>query len=132
MIRWIALPVIASLACTASAALHPGQVTRADRELSQALEGRVPGKPVECISTGFDSGPQIIDNRTIVYRPVGKTVYRNDLAYDCPSLEPLSTMVIEIHGSQLCRNDRFRVISPGMSIPSMECRLGKFTPYTKQ
>jgi hypothetical protein len=133
MIRWIALPAIAvaSLACTASAGLHPGQSTKAEQELAKELEGRVPGKPVECISTGFSDGPQIIDSRTILYHPVGKTVYRNDLEADCPSLEPLTTMVIEVHGSQYCRNDRFRVVTPGMSIPSATCRLGKFTPYTK-
>lgn len=48
-----------------------------------------------------------------------------------PVAGPLTTVIVEMRGSQLCRNDQFRVLTPGTSIPSGYCRLGKFTPYTR-
>ncbi|MCH7863407.1 MAG: hypothetical protein IH998_17535, partial [Proteobacteria bacterium] len=59
------------------------------------------------------------------------TLWRNDLASSCPGLRPYPTLIVEVHGSQLCRNDRFRVLDPGSSIPGAYCMFGKFTPYEK-
>ena len=42
------------------------------------------------------------------------------------------TMIVEMHGSQLCRNDLFRMNEAGSSIPNAYCRFGKFTPYSKR
>ena len=131
MIRWIALPVLALMGCTASAEMQSSEMSRADRELAKALEGRTAGKPQECVSSGFLQGPEIINDRTILYRETGRTVWRNDVIGPCPSLRPSETLIVEIHGSQLCHNDRFRVLPFGGGIPSAPCRLGKFTPYKK-
>lgn len=100
------------------------------RELASTLGDRVAGTPQDCISPGMTDGPQIINTRTLIYRQ-GLRLYRNDLASECPSLAPLTTVIVEMRGSQLCRNDQFRVLTPGTSIPSGYCRLGKFTPYTR-
>ncbi|KTF68871.1 hypothetical protein ATB93_11915 [Sphingomonas sp. WG] len=91
---------------------------------------RVPGKQQDCINPGMSDGPQIIDTRTLIYRQGGR-LYRNDLVAECPSLAPLTTVIVVMRGSQLCRNDQFSVLTPGTSIPSALCRLGKFTPYTR-
>jgi hypothetical protein len=131
MIRWIALPIIALMGCTASAQMQSSEMTRAERDLAKALEGRTAGKPQSCISASFSTGPEIIDDKTILYREVGRTVWRNDLIGPCPSLAPMETIAIEIHGGQICHNDRFRVIPFGGGIPSAPCRLGKFVPYKK-
>ena len=131
MIRWIALPAVALLTCSASAVPQSSQLTRAERELAKELEGRTAGAPVECISTGFNDGPEIINDKTIVYHEVGRTVWRNDIIGPCPSLAPQESIAIELHGSQICHNDRFRVLPFGGGIPSAPCRLGKFTPYRK-
>ncbi|OAN63926.1 hypothetical protein A7X12_18520 [Sphingomonas sp. TDK1] len=94
------------------------------------MGNRVPGKPQDCINPTFTDGPQIIDRRTLIYRQ-GATLYRNDLVSECPSLAPLTTVIVEMRGSQLCRNDLFRVLTPGTSIPGAYCRMGTFTPYTR-
>ena len=43
----------------------------------------------------------------------------------------MSTMIVDVYGGQLCRNDRFRLVEPGLSIPSAYCRFSGFTPYDK-
>lgn len=100
-------------------------------DLAKALAGRMPGKPVNCIDTQGMSGPQVIDDRTILYRESGRRVWRNDLPDACPSLRPMTTIILRVYGGQTCRNDTFRTIDSGSSIPSALCRLGSFTPYDK-
>ncbi|MBN8813902.1 MAG: hypothetical protein J0J06_00480 [Sphingomonas sp.] len=93
------------------------------------LAGRVAGAPVDCVDQARIMGPDIIDNRTILYRQSLKRIWRNDLEGTCPGLRPTATLIVEVFGSQLCRNDRFRAQEPGSIIPGPYCRLGKFTPY---
>ena len=96
-----------------------------------ALAGRVAGKPVDCVERSRLDGPQIIDSKTLIYRESGRRVWRNDLIGECPGLRPLDTLIVDIYGGQLCRNDHFRALSPGDRIPGPICRLGRFTPYDK-
>ena len=110
--------VIAALALAgAVGAAAPGD----DDEVAKALAGRVPGQAEKCISLSAVQGPQIVDEHTILYRQSGKRVWRTGPVGACPSLRPLETLVVEVWGGQLCRNDRFRVVTPGMSIPSGSC-----------
>jgi len=101
------------------------------RDLAKALAGRTPGKPVDCVSSSWVEGPQIIGDRILLYREGGR-VMRNDLPAACPGLDDDSIIVAEIHGSQLCRSDLFYTLQRGGSrIPGPHCQLGKFTPYEK-
>ena len=68
----------------------------------------------------------------MLYRAGGRRVYRNDLVAECPGLSPFDTVIVELHGSQICRNDQFRVLEQGSRIPGPYCRFGQFVPYTKQ
>ncbi|WP_084582757.1 hypothetical protein [Sphingomonas azotifigens] len=126
----ITLGALALAGCAQNAEYQAQRDAQARRELASALGDRVPGKPQDCISPGYTDGPQIIDTRTLLYRQ-GARLYRNTLAAECPSLAPLTTVIVEMRGSQLCRNDQFRVLTPGTTIPSGYCRLGNFTPYTR-
>lgn len=129
MNRWMILPAIALIGCT-SAATFQSSVERADRALAAEIKDLTPGAPVNCISASGGNGPHIIDKDTVLYRE-GRTVYRNELPSQCRGLEPGNTMIVEVHGGQICHNDKFRVIEPGQSIPGPYCRFGKFTPYRK-
>jgi hypothetical protein len=118
--------------CTGNAELQASRQAEAAEDLAEALEGRVAGKPQDCISSPQQTnGPQIIDQRTILYRD-GRRVWRNTLAAECPSLDKYDILIVELHGSQVCRNDLFRPVDPGSRIPGATCRFGQFTPYTKQ
>jgi hypothetical protein len=126
----ITIGALALAGCAQNAEYQAARDAQGRRELASALGDRVPGKPQDCINPSSTDGPQIIDTRTLVYRQ-GARLYRNDLVAECPSLAPMTTVIIEMRGSQLCRNDQFRVLTPGTSIPSGYCRMGKFTPYTR-
>ncbi|MCW3848572.1 hypothetical protein OF829_15155 [Sphingomonas sp. LB-2] len=130
MNRWMILPAMALVAATSGASFQSQSVTRADRDLADALKGLTPGEPVTCVSATNVSGPQLIDHKTLLYRE-GRTVWRNDLPSECRGMESGNTLIVEVNGGQICQNDSFRVIEPGMSIPGPHCRFGKFTPYRK-
>ncbi len=98
---------------------------------SDPLAGRVAGAPVQCIDIARSSGPEIVDAQTILYRQSGKRVWKTGPVGACPSLRPFDTLIVDVYGGQLCRNDRFRTVSVGMSIPSPTCRFRDFTPYDK-
>lgn len=130
--RGLAIGAMLVLAgCAANSEMQASQQAEAAKDLADALGDRMPGTPQDCISVTDSEGPQIIDDHTILYKPVGRTLWRNDLASSCPSLTPYTTLIVEVHGSQLCRNDRFRVLEPGNTIPGPTCFFGKFTPYVK-
>lgn len=95
------------------------------------LAGRVAGKPVNCIDPQMNNGPTIIDADTILYNANGRRLYRTGPVGKCPSLRPMTTLIVEIRSGQLCRNDLFRVLEPGTTIPSAYCRFRDFTPYEK-
>ena len=128
----IAAGMLALAGCTASAEMQASRAAEAKADLDEALAGRVAGKPQNCLplSPGSVNGPQIIDQTTILYRD-GKRVWRNTLASDCPSLGQDDILVVEMNGSQVCRNDLFRPVDRGSRIPGAYCRFGDFTPYTK-
>ena len=107
-----------------------GDSQGAARQLDEALAGRTAGTPVDCIDRSSVSGPQIIDSNTLIYRS-GRHVWRNTLEGSCPALRQTSILIVEAHGSQMCRNDLFRATEQGSAVPGPICRLGRFTPYDK-
>jgi hypothetical protein len=95
------------------------------------LAGRIAGPPVACIDVSRVQGPTIVDDKTILYRESGRRIWRATPIGACGPLRPASTIIVDVYGGQICRNDRFRLLSYGMSIPSAYCRFGNFTPYDK-
>lgn len=112
-----------------AALLLPFVLLAAKRD--EPLAGRVAGPPAQCIELSRVDGPTIIDTRTILYRQSGKRIWRAELSAACPSLEPFSTIIVDVYGNQLCHGDRFRVRSPNTSIPGGYCRFERFVPYDK-
>lgn len=120
MLRLLIVPALAATTLLTSAAAK------------DPFAGYVPGTPVECIDKStYDEGPAIYDAHTIVYRTTGRTLYRTQPIGTCPALRPDSTLIVEIYGGHLCRNDRFRAREPGDVIPGPVCRFDRFTPYKK-
>jgi hypothetical protein len=97
-------------------------------ELARELEGRVVGEPTSCIPIRQTTSLTVVDARTLAYR-TGQTTWINRLDSDCPGMRPLTTLIVEAHGSQYCRGDRVRTQDPGTTIPGPICVLGDFTPY---
>lgn len=95
------------------------------------LAGRIAGAPVDCIDLARQGGPEIVDDHTILYRESGRRTWLARPIGTCPSLRPLQTLIVEVYGGRVCRLDRFRVLTPGMTIPSAYCAFDRFTPYDK-
>jgi hypothetical protein len=123
------LPLLLILAaCAAPRADGP---TREQEELSRELAGREAGAAQNCISATQSSSLNIVDNSTLSYRQ-GDTIWVNRLAAPCPGMRPLDTLVVELHGSEYCRNDRIRPLQTGSRIPGPTCFLGDFVPYRRR
>lgn len=127
---WI-MGALALAGCASNSEMRASQQAESNAALTRELDGRVAGAPVNCIGNSTTTRPMIIDERTILYREGGR-VYRNTLPAACPRLRPYNTMITEVQGGPLCRNDRFRVLEPGTSIPGPYCRLGQFVPYDRR
>lgn len=107
-----------------AAALLPG----ASRD---PLEGYVPVGPAQrCINPTINESTVILDRQTVGVRRSARSWWVSRIDH-CPSLEPLSTLIVERFGGQICNTDRFRVLSPQQTIPSAFCRFGSFTRYDR-
>lgn len=98
--------------------------------LTKELEGRTAGAPQACVPIRQSQSMQIVDRQTLVYRD-GDTVFVNRLGADCPGMRPLSTLIVEAHGSQYCRGDRVRAVEMQNAIPGPFCVLRDFVPYRR-
>lgn len=99
---------------------------------SDPLAGRTPGPAQRCIDPAFsNSNATIEDGGLIIVRDTPRRWWVARPIGPCPSLQSLNTLIIERWGSQLCRNDRFRVLGPGQVLASAPCRFGDFVPYTR-
>lgn len=101
-----------------------------DVQLQKALEGRVPGKPVNCISLSSTNSSRIIDGKAIIYR-VGGRLYVNEPRSGAASLRDDDILVTRTFSSQLCSVDMVRLIDRGSRFPRGFVSLGQFVPYTK-
>ena len=103
---------------------------KGDQLLAKTLEGRVAGKPENCLPTGFTDGPQIVGD-SLIYRQSGKRLWRTQVRDRCPFLRDDQIVVSILYGTNVCRNDRFRLVDRGVPIASGDCTFGDFVPYDK-
>jgi hypothetical protein len=124
------------LACSAllgacATARQDARDPSAERELSEALEGRVAGKPERCINNDSSVQVEVIDQSTILYRD-GRTLYVQNPRGGCPGLGGGTyTLIARPFGSQLCDRDIINLadLRTGMGGPT--CVFGPFIPYTR-
>ena len=101
-----------------------------DVQLQKVLDGRVAGKPVNCISLSDANLSQIIDGKAIIYR-VGGRLYVNEPQSGAASLRDDDILITQTFGSQLCSIDMVRLVDRASRYPHGFVSLGKFVPYTK-
>ena len=104
---------------------------KGEARLAKMLEGRVPGKPVSCITTmGPSDDLQTITGAAIVYKD-GKTIYVARPT-DPRQLGPSDVLVIKrTSASQLCTNDILYTVDQGTGFRNGAVFLQNFVPYTK-
>ncbi len=117
-------------ACATGPAPQARLDPREAKELASALEGKVPGTPVSCVTTLAGSNLRAVGDHTLVYRVNRNLTYRNDLLGACNGLRFGDTLVLRVHGSQYCRGDIAQVVNLPSGTTSGSCALGDFIPYT--
>ena len=127
--RKIAVLVVAAVALLAGPALQAKERLTGEQQLAKLLEGRVAGEPVSCIPLSRTSDTRVIDGTAIVYDR-GGTIYVNR-PRDARSLDSDDVMVINIHGSQLCRMDLVRMHDQSQHFFTGFVGLEDFVPYRR-
>jgi len=110
----------------------PAAAARVDPEtrIAKLLEGRVAGKPVDCIPLRQIDSSQIFEKTAILYR-VGGIWYLNRPESGASFLDRDDVLLTDTHSPNLCRIDIVRLLDSGTHFPSGTLGLGKFVPYTK-
>ena len=120
--------IVGSLLLAHGAAAGPRQDPEA--ELARALQGRVAGKPVDCISLPRVRSSRIIDKTAILY-DAGGTIYVNRPRTGRESLDDWDVLVTKTHSSQLCSIDVVSLYDSSSRMQSGIVFLGEFVPYRK-
>lgn len=123
---------VAFLASCTTAPVQQTRSPRAQKELDQALAGRVAGKPLSCLPNYRANDMQIIDDWTILFRD-GRTIYVQNPRGGCPGIgSRRNVLVTRLFGTnQLCSGDISHLFDPTSGIGGGACVFSEFVPYTK-
>ncbi len=99
------------------AAARKSSIPQEAKELAHALDGKVAGKPVACVSSFRGNNLHAIGDHTLVYRVSKKLTYRNDLQGACHGLRFGDTLVLKVSGDQYCRGDIAHAVEPAIGAP---------------
>lgn len=123
------LSVVALMAAAmpAHAADPPSQ--RGEAALAKLIAGRVPGKPLSCLTQRDLRSSQTLDGTAIVYESFG-TLYVNR-PNGASSLDSDDILVTRTVGSQLCRSDTVTLIDRGSRFQRGFVILNDFVPYRR-
>ena len=126
MIR-IILPLMLLSGCATMTETAQGP----DPKLTAALEGRVAGKPQNCLPLDKAVGSEIFRD-AILYRE-GRNKYWLADAPGCGSSSGSNDYILvqNVFGSQLCRGDIIRLVERSGGFGAGSCSIRSFTPYTK-
>mgnify|MGYP003575998626 FL=1 len=133
MANWIlGLSAAAMLASCSTTPVQEVRSRRAQKELADALAGRVPSKPVSCVPNYRASNMQIIDDWTILFKD-GRTVYVQNPRGGCPGIASHRNVLVTrlFASNQLCSGDISRLVDPSSGIGGGACVFSDFVPYTK-
>ena len=115
---------LAAVPATAREKLAP------EDQLAKLLEGRVAGKPQNCIPLSTTQSSQIIDKTAIVYKS-GNTYWVNRPRGGAESLDDDDILVTKTTGSQLCSIDTVQLHDRTSHFYSGFVSLGEFVPYRR-
>lgn len=102
-----------------------------EAKLASALDGRVAGKPTDCLFLRDIRSSRIIDNTAILYETRGGTLYVNRPEAGRESLDQWDTLVTDTHSSRLCDVDVVKLYDTSARMMSGMVFLGDFVPYEK-
>lgn len=118
-------------ACTSTPAQEV-RSPRAQKELTEALAGRTPGPPTNCVPNYRTNNMQVIDDYTILFRD-GRTVYVQNPRGGCNGIGSGGyTLVTRPFGvNQMCSGDINRLVDLRTGMGGGSCVFSPFVPYTR-
>jgi hypothetical protein len=99
------------------------------QQLDRLLEGRVAGRPVDCLPAFSNDQVRIVDRTALVYGS-GRTIYVNR-PRNPSNLDDDDILVSRRFGSQVCKLDMIRLHDRGTRSYSGFVNLEQFVPYTR-
>lgn len=130
-----ALLALSGAALVGSCATTPNQFThspKAQKELNQALAGRTPGEPMDCLPNRRKTQMQVIDESTILFKDAS-TVYVQQPRGGCYGLGlgGLTLVNREFSINRMCAGDINKTVDLTTGVAGGSCVFGPFIPYTK-
>ena len=120
---------LALAGCAVSADAPARQAALSDAE-QRALQGRIVGDPVSCITSRDIEDTDAVTDRVVLFHMRNGRTYRNDLPNSCPQLaRDGSAFAYRTTISRLCSVDVIQVFEPGSRFVYGGCQLGKFVRY---
>lgn len=101
-----------------------------EEQLAKLLDGRVAGKPVNCISLPNVQSTRVIDKTAIVYGS-GSTLYVQRPRSGASSLDSNDILFTQLSMSQLCSIDIVQIRDRNGFFFRGSVALDEFVPYTK-
>lgn len=101
-----------------------------EEQLAKLLEGRVAGKPVNCITLPQVQSSRVIDKTAIVYGS-GSTIYVQRPKSGAASLDSDDILVTQLTTSQLCNIDTVQLRDRNGLFWRGFVSLDQFVPYTR-
>jgi len=121
---------VALLATSANAVARPDDNARGEAKLAKIIDGRIAGKPVDCVDLQRIDSTEIIDGTAIVHRD-GNRLYVNRPRSGRESLDSDFVLSTKTWSTQLCSIDIVRLIDRTSYFPRGSVGLGEFVPYTR-
>jgi hypothetical protein len=126
------LPVTLAASCAPVDSTPKPLTEKQSIALAKELDGKIAGKPLNCISDFNGTNLVKVSDDILLYRVSGNLVYKNNLRSSCPGLARDNDIVVsEQFGSQKCRGDIIKLVDRTSGIPGPVCSLGEFVPYRK-
>ena len=122
------LAAVTMLSLSAAADAKPRLAPEA--KLAKMLDGRVAGKPQDCIFMPTIRSSRIVDKTAIVY-DAGRTLWVNRPRTGAESLDDDDILVTNLHSSSLCSIDIVSLHDRYGHFYSGFVGLGEFVPYRK-
>ena len=92
------------------------------------LAAKPSGLAQSCVSVSPNESLAVMPDGTLGVR-TGRTLWLNDTGKACKNIRAMDTLIVERHGSQICRGDHVRAVEVSGGIPGPVCILGDFVPY---
>ena len=130
MRKTIAAVLAAATVLSLSVAADARPKITPEAKLAKMLDGRVAGKPQDCIFMPSIRGSRIVDNTAIVY-DAGRTLWVNRPRSGAESLDDDDILVTRLHSSSLCSIDIVELRDRYGHFYNGFVGLGEFVPYRK-